>query len=254
MSKDYMEVLEPDILEGREKSEYFSISQVDNLGIKDMVDTEKPREKLQYYGVSALSDTELMAILLGSGTKGSSALDLANKVFLKARNHEYLMSMPVQELMKIKGIGLSKACTIVAGLELGKRLSVKSSIRNIAISSPADIHNLFNEMLKYEDVEHFISVFLDVKNRITGWLKISTGDLNRSIVNPREVYKEAVKRSANSLIFVHNHPSGDPRPSKDDIAVTKRLIEAGEILGIGVHDHIIIGYNDYFSMKAENLI
>ncbi|MDO5718501.1 MAG: DNA repair protein RadC [Tissierellia bacterium] len=255
IAEDKIEFYEPNKIKQDDKSdEYFSLKKLENIRIKDLNEFDRPMEKLKFEGCEYLSDAELFAILLGTGTRDCSALDLANRLLVHIGNHEALMDTTVEELMQIKGIGLAKASRIVAGLELGKRLSRRKSIRNIKINSPSSIADIFMERYKYEEKEHFSILLLDTKNQIIGEVRVSTGDLNKSIVNPREVFKIAIKKSANSIILVHNHPSGDARASNEDINVTRRLIEAGEIIGIKILDHLIIGYNEYFSMKEENII
>lgn len=252
---EILEIIEPqDIVKSSKELDEVDNTDSEGYRIKDLNEFDRPREKLMLEGRESLSDTELFAILIGSGTKSCSAIELANKVLVHIGNHEAIMDASLEEFMEIKGIGISKASRLVAGLELGKRLSRRKSIRNIKIGSPESVADIFMERYKYEEREHFSLLLLDTKNQIIGEVRISTGDLNRSIVNPREVFKIAVKRSANSIILIHNHPSGDTRPSKEDIAVTQRLIEGAKILGINILDHIIIGYNEYFSMKESNII
>lgn len=249
------EIFEPDqLLSMEQRKGYFSLAEESAARIKDMQASDRPMEKLQLLGPKELSDNELFAILLGTGTRGMSALALANQVLIAVGNHENLMTMTIEELTAIKGIGLSKACRIIAGLELGSRLQTRESIRKVDIHSPRSIADLFIARFQYEDKEHFIALLLDTKNRIIGEVRVSTGDLNRSIVSPREVFKLAIKRSANAMILVHNHPSGDPEPSREDIQVTKRLLEGAKILGIRILDHLIIGYNQYYSMREHDII
>lgn len=244
-------VNEPNIFDGGKA--YFTSTDY-RPKIKDLNENEKPMEKLCFKGQEALSDVELLAILIGSGIKGASALELAYRVLLKFGNNEMLMDASVEELTAIKGIGQSKACRIIAGLEMGKRIRNRDSIRKFLISCPEDVYKLYEERFRYENVEYFFAILLDTKNHIIGEAVVSKGDLNKTIVNPREVFKVAIRRSSNSIMLVHNHPSGDPKPSRGDIQITKRLMEGGEILGIKILDHIIIGYNEFFSMKRENII
>lgn len=243
---------EPNIFDDKAES-YYELSS-HRPKIKDLSDNERPMEKLQFLGREALTDVELLAILIGTGTREASALELAYQVLIHFGNHEQLMEAGVEELMEIKGIGLSKASRIIAGLEIGKRIRSRASIRKYQVTQPEDIYDLYEERLRYENVEHFLVILLDTKNQIIGEVVASKGDLNKTIVNPREVFKIAIKRSCNSIMLVHNHPSGDPTPSKGDIVLTKRLVEAGDILGIQVLDHIIIGYGKYYSMKREHII
>ena len=166
----------------------------------------------------------------------------------------YLSHVTVEELTKIKGIGQCKAAQIIAAIELGKRLSSSSGDDKLKVDSPLVIAELLMEEMRYLTKEHFKIAILDTKNQIISIENISIGNLNASIVHPREVFNIAIKRSANSIILVHNHPSGDPTPSTEDINITHRLIDAGNIIGIKVLDHIIIGDNKYISFKQKNII
>lgn len=249
--KDSIKVMEPNTFTGG--VEYFSKCPVETVSIKDLDEIFRPIEKLKFEGPQSLSDMELIAILLGSGYKGCSCIELALKILTTIGNHEAMMDLTIEELTDIKGVGTTKAARIISGLELGKRISKKESIRELKINSPKSIAKLFMERYKYAEKESFSVLMLDTKNQIIGEAEISVGDLNSSIVNPREVFKIAVKRSSNSVVLIHNHPSGDIEPSGNDIAITKRLVEAGNILGIKVLDHLIIGYNTYFSMREHNI-
>lgn len=219
-----------------------------------MPENMRPREKLLQQGESSLSDAELLAIILGQGIVGKTALDIANHVLI---NHEgrvrYLMEATVDELTKEPGIGEAKAVTIKAAVEIGRRISIGQQ-HKITIKSPEDVKNAFMEDMRFLDRERFRVLYLDRKNGIILWEDVSVGGLHSSIVHPREVFKTAVKNSAASIILIHNHPSGDPTPSKEDVETTKGLIEAGKIMGINVLDHIIIGYDSYCSLKNKGLI
>lgn len=227
---------------------------VDQRLIRHLNVEDRPREKMLQSGISSLSETELVAVLIGTGQRGESALLLAETLLFTAGNHEQFMEMTLEELMSIKGIGLSKASRILAGIELGKRFHRRKTIREIAINNPQSIYNHFSVTLRNEQREHFIIVMLDTKNKVIGEAVVSIGNLNSSIVHPREVFKVAIKRSAHSLILVHNHPSGDPEPSQEDLLITERLIQASKIIGIDILDHIIIGYDRFYSMKQHQRI
>ncbi len=224
------------------------------ITIKEMAEDERPREKLVKYGVTSLSNAELLAILIRTGTREASAIDLARKIL--STNKEglrILADSTVEELSQIKGIGISKASQLLAAIELGKRLATSS--KNIkSIKSPKDISDLFMEEMRYYKKEYFKILLLNTKNEIISSDLISVGSLNSSLVHPREVFVNAIKKSASCIILVHNHPSGNPRPSKEDINITKRLIEAGKIIGIDVLDHIIIGDGSYSSLKEQDII
>ncbi|MGO3017656.1 MAG: RadC family protein [Anaerococcus sp.] len=213
---------------------------------------DRPREKLIKSGVNSLSDGELLAILISTGNKKKNAIELAREI-LDTFSYEELNTITVQELSKIDGIKNAKATTIVAALNFGKRINQKILNKKIdRITCAQDIYDLMKNYFLDTKKEHFYSIMLNTKNDIISIEHISTGDLNTSIVNPREVFIPAVKRSAKSVIFVHNHPSGSCKPSREDLLITRRLVEAGLILDIKVLDHIIIGLNDYYSFKKEN--
>ncbi len=221
--------------------------------IKDLPVSEQPREKLMNHGVSYLSVSELLAILLRTGTKKMSALSLGNELVSKYGNDlTELHQITLEELCAIDGIGESKACQILAAIELGKRLKQSTVMRKTKLSSPTEVVEFFSAELNESKVEKFIAVLLNTKNEIINWDVISIGSLNASIVHPREVFNRAIKRSAASLIVVHNHPSGHIDPSREDINITKRLFEAGQLIGIPLIDHIIIGRDKYYSFKEEN--
>ena len=222
--------------------------------IKDIIKEERPRETLVKKGETYLSDSELLAILINNGTRDKSAITLAREIIETSDGIRNLSNITVEELSKIKGIGLAKACRIISALELGRRVSVASEMQKFKISSPQDIGNVYMEELRYKKKEIFRVVLLNTKNVIIGSKDISEGSLNASIVHPREVFLEAIKKSANKMILMHNHPSGDPTPSSEDINITKRLISAGQIVGIEILDHVIIGDGSFYSFKENGQI
>lgn len=229
-----------------------------SVNIKDLPENMRPREKLMTSGEGSLNDAELLAIVLGSGSPELNALDLAEYLLSKHNgNLRYLREASLEELMAERGIGPAKAVAIKASIEMGKRIAGDVQIRK-TIKSPEDVKNTVKEMLMEEmrnyDREHFRVMYLDRKGGLLQMEDVSIGGLHSSIVHPREVFKTAVKKSAASIILVHNHPSGDPAPSTEDIEVSKRLIEAGKIMGIEVLDHVIIGENKYCSLKERGLI
>lgn len=222
--------------------------------LKDLPLEERPREKLYKYGVEKLSNSELLAIIIRTGSKEKTALEVSqNLLALDKMGLAFISQCTIDELSKVEGIGKCKAAQILAAFEIGKRASNYNN-DYVKINSPKDVVNLLMESLKNNKREHFKILLLNTKNVVISIEDISIGSLNSSIVHPREVFKKAIKRSSASVILVHNHPSGDPTPSKEDIKVTRRLIESGEILGIKVLDHIIIGYNKYTSLKELDLI
>ena len=225
------------------------------MNIKQMPSEEKPREKLLREGSDRLSTTEILAILINSGTKEISALEIAAQLLsMDKRGVRFLAECSPEELGRIKGMGQAKICTVLAAVELGKRIAAAPVRDRNLIRSSSDIADPFMEKMRYYKKEHFVSLMINAKGEIIEETEVSIGDLCSSSTHPREVFVDAVKRSAGSVVFLHNHPSGDPSPSDTDIHTTKRLIEAGTILGIPVLDHIIIGDGIYVSMKAMGLI
>lgn len=225
------------------------------MNIKQMPSEEKPREKLLREGSDRLSTTEILAILINSGTKEISALEIAAQLLsIDKRGVRFLAECSPEELGRIKGMGQAKICTVLAAVELGKRIAAAPVRDRNLIRSSSDIADLFMEKMRYYKKEHFVSLMINAKGEIIEETEVSIGDLCSSSTHPREVFVDAVKRSAGSVVFLHNHPSGDPSPSDTDVQTTKRLIEAGTILGIPVLDHIIIGDGIYVSMKAMGLI
>ncbi len=221
--------------------------------LKDMVLEERPREKMILKGVKYLSNAELLAILLRTGTKNRNAIELANYIINKdLQGIRHLQDISIEELCEIDGIGLSKATQIKAALELGLRVS-SARPSKYKVKNPWDIYKYYMESLRYEQKEIFKVVLLNTKNEIITDVDVSVGTLNSSLVHPREVFKEAIKRSSNKMILIHNHPSGNIEPSKEDKSITDRLIRCGDIIGIEIIDHIIIGDGLYYSFK-ENMI
>lgn len=223
--------------------------------IKDLPEDERPREKLYKYGSKALSNTELLAIIIRTGNKENTAIEISQKLLAgKKEGISFLTDTSIQEITKIKGIGVCKAAQILAAVELGKRVMTGTHKDKPKITTPSDVADILMLDMAHLKKEHFKIVMLDTKNQVIGIEDISIGSLNSSIVHPREVFKEAIARSSASIILVHNHPSGDPTPSKEDIAITRRLAEGGDILGIKVLDHIIIGNNRFLSLKEKDII
>ncbi len=226
----------------------------ESFTIHDFPLTERPRERLLKLGAEALSSQELLALLLGRGIKGESVWITAQNLLTTFGNLRNIANASVTELCQVKGIGLAKATQIKATFELGKRCEHTSEqTSKIKIKSPEDIIGVVKNRLKGKKKEHFLVLSLDTRNHPIDIQTVSIGSLDSSIVHPREVFKEAISSCAASVIFVHNHPSGDPEPSEEDIKLTKRLADVGEIMGIDVLDHIILCDQHYLSMKAKNL-
>jgi len=228
-----------------------------NTAIKDWPEDERPREKLLKKGAASLSDAELLALVLrtGDAAAGKSAIDLGRQLLeLFGGNLRELAQAELHELQQIKGLGLAKAASIKAAFTLGSRFQARRLEMLERFTSPSQVFDFFHHELRDSRKELFLTLLLDGKNRITRKVEISIGSLNQSIVHPREVFAPAVRESAAAVIFIHNHPSGDPAPSREDREITRRLKEAGEILGIRVLDHIIIGDGSYFSFVESGLL
>jgi DNA repair protein RadC len=222
--------------------------------IRDIPKAERPRERLQHYGAGALSVAELLAILLRSGTGKVSALRLAEELVRRFGTLRGLATATVEELATVPGIGPAKACELKAAFELGKRLATTVDAPRPVVSCPLDAANLLMEEMRYLHEEHYRALFLDTRHSVIKVVEVSMGTLSASIVHPRETFRAAIAHGAYCIIVVHNHPSGDPSPSNEDMALTARLKQSGELLGIPVIDHIIIGDGRYVSLSERKLL
>ncbi len=222
--------------------------------VRDVPLEERPRERLLKQGPEMCSNQDLLSILLRTGTKEESVLHLSQRVLQTIGGIANLREASVEELCKIKGVGPTKAVQILASIELGRRSVVGKREEGMAIRSPKDGADYVMEDLRHLSQEHFVALYLNTKNQVIHQQTIFIGSLNASIVHPREVFKEALRRSAASLICFHNHPSGNPTPSHEDIEVTKRLVKCGELLGIELLDHIIIGDKKFISLKEKGFV
>jgi DNA repair protein RadC len=225
-------------------------------GIKEWPEDERPREKLQKSGADSLSDAELLALILRVGDHAShqSAIDLGRNMLQTFGDLRKLSSATFSEICSVKGAGPAKASSVLAALALGRRINTDKLENLERFTAPSQIFNHFHYRFRDKRREYFVTLLLDGKNRILLEEQISEGSLNQSIVHPREVFSRAVKESAAAVILVHNHPSGDPAPSREDREITRRLKEAGDVLGIRVLDHIIIGDGSYFSFVEQGLL
>lgn len=219
--------------------------------IKEWPEDERPRERLLKHGPSTMSDAQLLAIILRTGGGGRSALDIGMDLLNTFCSFKELEQASLTELSAIKGIGKAKTAQIKASIEIGKRLYHETSPKGPAFASGQDVYNYFYPKMQCLRKEVFHCILLDVKNRLIRDLKISEGTLTASLIHPRESFRDAIKESAASVIFIHNHPSGDPTPSSEDIAITEKLGKAGETLGIKMLDHIIIADGGYTSMLEK---
>lgn len=222
--------------------------------IKELPKTERPREKLLKYGSGHLSNAELLALIIRTGNRSRTAVELAQDILSNFGGLHSLMNLSVEEVRKIRGVGLAKGAQMRAVVELSKRLMRSTKGSREVVKSPQDVFNLIMPELSYLKQELFKIILLDVKNQVISTPLISKGGLTSSPVHPRDVFREAIRRSSAAIILVHNHPSGDPAPSSDDIRVTKRLLNSGKIVDIEVLDHIVIGSDSFVSMKDKQLI
>ena len=215
---------------------------------------ERPRERLLQQGPQHLSEAELLGILIGKGTTRKTAIDLARELLDRYESLENLFSRSPSELMKVKGIGSAKAATLSAAFQLVRRIQSKTSKSQPSFKRAKDVANLYLPLMKDLRKEVFRVLLLSRANRLIKEVTISEGTLDASIVHPRDVFREALLESAAGVILLHNHPSGNPNPSEEDIRITKQLVEAGRVMGIKVYDHIILAGEDYRSLADDGLI
>lgn len=224
------------------------------LTIKELPAAERPRELLLAKGPAALSNAGLLAILLRTGTSRESVLRLAEQLLAKHGGLGGLGSLAPQEMSRLKGIGPAKAVTVAAAVELGKRMAALAAGERPVVRSPQDAAELMLPRLRYEKKELFIALLLSTKNHVLASPTLAVGTLSASVVDPRELFREAINHNAASVVLVHNHPSGDPTPSAEDVALTRKMSEAGRLLDISVLDHLIIGDGKYVSLKEKGIL
>jgi DNA repair protein RadC len=223
--------------------------------IHDLPSSERPRERLLKLGAEALSAQEVIALILGRGIRGESVMVTAQRLLSEFGSPRGIADASIEELSGVRGVGIVKATQIKAAFELSKRLldDYPDSKEMPVVKKPEDVVKQVQTRLKNKKKEHFLVLLLNTRNQLLRVAPISIGSLDSSIVHPREVFKEAISASAASVIFVHNHPSGNAQPSEDDVKLTKRLAEAGEIVGIEVLDHIIVSDREHISLKGKGL-
>ncbi|MGD0016534.1 MAG: DNA repair protein RadC [Verrucomicrobiia bacterium] len=229
--------------------------------IREMPESDRPRERLKQRGAVSLSNAELLAILLRTGVKGQSAVQLAQELLkVHGNSLDELVRVPLEALAKVKGIGSTKAVQLKAAFELARRLSEESREQRQVLTTPEDAAAVARPVMQHLNHEEFRVLLLNTKHALIKVSEVSRGSLNASIVEPREVFRDAIATSAAAVILAHNHPSGDPTPSAEDVSITKRLVKAGELLGISVLDHVIIGQRtkgrdrDFASLKELGLV
>ncbi len=217
------------------------------MKIKEMLEIEKPRERLNNYGVESLSNEELLAIILKCGTKNINSKELSMIILKELGGVEYLKDASINLLSKIKGIGNVKACQIQAAVELGKRVHYVKDKEKLKVNSTIDTYNIYRSEFDNLKQEKFCALYLDTKKNVIKFITLFKGTIDKSVIHPREIFKEALLTSASSVIVMHNHPSGDASPSIQDIDITEILIKTGDVMGIKLIDHIIFGNNTYYS-------
>lgn len=226
-----------------------------NLRIRDIPQNERPKEKLLTYGAEVLSNSELLAIILRTGTVGENVLELSSRLLSELEGLDGILNANLNEITSIKGVKNGKASQILALAEIFKRFrTLKSMQRDIKVTSPKDIANILMGEMNNLTQEVLKVVLLNTKNIVIGTRDVFKGSLNTSIVHPREIFKQAINKNSASIIICHNHPSGDPTPSQEDINITLRIKECGNIIGIQLLDHIIIGKNKFISLKEKGLM
>ncbi len=236
-------------------TEQRTLDKETSFTVRDLPKPERPRERLQKLGPEALSSQELLALIIGRGIPKKSVMTIAQELLAKFGNVRTIGQATIEELSQIKGIGMAKAAQIKACFELGKRESLEpDNLVSFDIKNPEAVFRAVRASIQDKAKEHFKLILLNSRNKIIAISPISTGTLTTSLVHPREVFKDAIVHSAASVILAHNHPSGDPEPSEDDLKITKKLAESGKILGIEVIDHIVIGKNNFFSFREKGLI
>ena len=221
--------------------------------VKEMPEEERPRERLARVGSQSLSSSELLAIILRTGVGGENVLTMANRVLGTFGGLAGLARASFAQLTEVRGLGPAKASQLMAAFELGRRLMAEAPEERYQIRSPSDASHILLPLIGHKEQEHFVVLYLDTRNRVVDQEILYKGSLNTSLVRTAEVFRGAVRRNSAAVIVAHNHPSGDPHPSPEDIALTRRLAKAGKLLEVDVLDHLVIGQNRYVSLRERQL-
>jgi DNA repair protein RadC len=221
--------------------------------IADLLHTERPRERLARHGAKALRDAELIAIVLRSGVRGASAIQMADSLLSEMDGWPGLQQLPYETLCRRRGIGPAKAAQLMAAVEIGRRMAEAAPLERETVQSPEDVYRRMKYEMQALEQEHLRVLLLDTRNRVIREVEVYVGSLNTSLVRIGELFRDAIQRGAASMIVVHNHPSGDPTPSPEDASVTRALVQAGRLLDIEVLDHVVIGRGGFTSLKARGL-
>lgn len=236
----------------------IKVKNVKSFTLHDLPKSERPRERLKRLGPDSLSAQELLSLILGRGVRGESVSMTSQKLLSYFGSLEGIMNASLEDLQSVKGLGLAKASQLKACFEIARRVFTKNEIaeevQQKEITSAEEVYELIKSKISNYAKEHFVVLSFDTRNKFLGVDTISVGILNANLVHPRETFDAAIRRHAAQIIVTHNHPSGDPEPSEDDLEITKRLVEAGKILGIEVIDHIVVTKNSFFSFKEKGLI
>ncbi len=224
------------------------------MKVKDLSLEERPREKAMQYGIEVLSNRELIALLLRSGTKTRSALEVADEVMQLTTSLGEIANLSMAELMKVKGIKYAKGLELLAAFELGKRIAFDKVLHKKQIEHPEDLMDWLNKEIGYVQQEHFVVMFLNQRNQIINYKTLFIGTLTSASVHPREIFKEAMKQGCAKIICAHNHPSGNSEPSQADIQLTKVIQQVGEMVAIPLVDHLIVAHNTYTSLRQKQLM
>jgi DNA repair protein RadC len=230
------------------------VVEVSRLKVTALPRDARPRERLHDVGCEALGTTELLAVLLGTGPRGRGVVDLAERLLSIFGSLAELSQARFEEIDRVSGVGPAKAAALLAAFELGRRAQAPAPADRYVIRSPEDAARLLLPLMRFLDREHFRAVLLNTKHEVLGIVEVAVGSLDSAPIHPREVFKEAVRRSAAAVIVAHNHPSGNPEPSSDDLAITERLRAAGRIVDIDVLDHVIIGNQSVVSLRGRGVL